>query len=99
MNNLVKLSEVVELAKTTGVLGWFKINDASKIIANAKGTYQINTTIFMQNFVQKEQNDEIVMFGKKQLNVTKLQKELSRFEGLEVNFFVGGKSFTGKLEL
>ena len=53
----------------------------------------------MQNFVQKEQNDEIVMFGKKQLNVTKLQKDLSRFEGLEVNFFVGGKSFTGKLEL
>ena len=42
MNNSVKLSEVVELAKTTGVLGWFKINDASKIIANAKGTYQIN---------------------------------------------------------
>ena len=99
MNNSVKLSEVVELAKSTGVLGWFKINDASKVVANAKGTYQINTTIFMQNFVQKEQNDEIVVFGKKQLNVTKLQKDLARFQGLEVNFFVGGKSFTGKLEL
>lgn len=99
MNNSVKLSEVVELAKSTGVLGWFKINDASKVVANAKGTYQINTTIFMQNFVQKEQNDEIVVFGKKQLNVTKLQKDLARFQGLEVNFFVGGKLFTGKLEL
>ena len=26
MKNLVKLTEVVELAKTTGHLGWFKIN-------------------------------------------------------------------------
>ena len=97
MNNSVKLSEVVELAKTTGHLGWFKINDASKVVANAKGIYQVNTTIFMQNFVQKEKDDEIVMFGKKQLNITKMQKDLSRFIGLDVNFFVGGKSFVGKL--
>ena len=95
--NLVKLTEVVELAKTTGKLGWLKINNASNVIANASGNLQINTTIFMQNFVQKEQNDEIVMFGKKQLNVTKMQKDLARFIGLDVNFFVGGKSFVGKL--
>ena len=97
MKTLVKLTEVVELAKTTGNLGWFKINDASKVVANAKGTLQINPTIFIQNFVQKEKGDEIVMFGKKQLNVTKMQKDLSRFIGLDVNFFVGGKSFVGKL--
>jgi hypothetical protein len=46
MKNLVKLSEVVELAKTTGHIGWFKVNDASKVITNASGTLQINTTIF-----------------------------------------------------
>jgi hypothetical protein len=97
MKNLVKLSEVVELAKTTGHIGWFKINDASKVITNASRTLQINTTIFMQNFVQKEKDDEIVMFGKKQLNVTKLENNLSRFIGLDVNFFVGGESFVGKL--
>ena len=97
MKTLVKLTEVVELAKTTGHLGWFKINNANKVIANASGTLQINTTIFMQNFVQKEKDDEIVMFGKKQLNITKMQKDLSRFIGLDVNFFVGGKSFVGKL--
>ena len=97
MKTLVKLSEVVELAKTTGQLGWFKINNASNVIANSSGTLQINTTIFMQNFVQKEKEDEIVMFGKKQLNITKMQKDLSRFIGLYVNFFVGGKSFIGKL--
>ena len=99
MSNSVKLSEVVELAKNTGHLGWLKIKDASKIVSNAKGTLQINTSIYMQNFVQKEQDDEIVMFGKKQMNVTKLKKDLSLYQGLEVNFFVGGKSFTGKLEL
>ena len=98
MKTTVKLSEVVNLAKTTGHLGWFKINDASKVVSNSKGTLQINPTIFIQNFVQKEKDDEIVMFGKKQLNVTKLEKELSRFIGLEVNFFIGGKSLIGKLE-
>ena len=56
MKTTVKLSEVVNLAKTTGHLGWLKINDASKIIANASGTLQINTTIFIQNFVQKEKD-------------------------------------------
>lgn len=98
MKNSVKLSEVVELAKTTGHLGWLKINDASKVISNATGTYQLATTIFMQNFVQSELNDEIVMFGKKQLNITKLENELKRFIGLEVNFYVGGKNFKGILE-
>ena len=97
MENLVKLSEVVELAKTTGRIGWFKVNDASKVIANASGTLCLNPTIFIQNFVQKEKDDEIVMFGKKQLNVTKLENNLSRFIGLDVNFFVGGESFVGKL--
>ena len=97
MKTLVNLTEVVELAKTTGNLGWFKIINANKVIANASGTLQINPTIFIQNFVQKEKGDEIVMFGKKQLNVTKMQKDLSRFIGLDVNFFVGGKSFVGKL--
>lgn len=98
MNNSVKLSEVVNSVKETGHLGWFKINDASKVVANAKGTYQINTTIFMQNFVQKDANDEILMFGKKELNVTKLEKDLLRFIGLEVSFYVGGKNFNGRLE-
>ena len=79
--NLVKLTEVVELAKTTGHLGWFKINNANKVIANASGNLQINPTIFIQNFVQKEKGNEIVMYGKKQLKVTKMQKELSRFNG------------------
>jgi hypothetical protein len=97
MESNVKLSEVVNLAKTTGVLGWFKINDASKVVANAKGTYQINTSIFMKNFVQKEFGDEIIFFGKKQLNVSKLEKSLLRFVGLNVSFFVGGKLFAGKL--
>ena len=92
MKNTVKLSEVLELAKSTGHLGWFKI-------AIPKGTLQISTTIFMQNFVQKDLNDEIVMFGKKQLNITKMQNHLSKYIGRQVNFFVGDKSFNGKLEL
>lgn len=98
MENPVKLSEIVILAKETGNLGWFKISDASKVVANAKGSYEIATTMYMQNFVQKVVGDEIVVFGKKQLNVTKLQKDLSRHIGLEVNFYVGGKTFTGILE-
>ena len=97
MENSVKLSEVVALVKENGHLGWIKINDAKKVVANASGTLQLNTTMFIQNFVQKEVCDEIVMFGKKQLNVTKLEKELSRFIGLDVNLFVGGKSFNGIL--
>ena len=98
MENTVKLSEVVCLAKETGVIGWLKIKEASKVISNASGNYSLNPTIYMQNFVQKELGDEIVMFGKKQFNVTKLEKELTRFIGLEVSFYVGGINFNGILE-
>ena len=93
----IELMDIISKVKETGVLGWIKINDASKIVSNSNGTYSINTTIYMQNFVQKEEGDEIVMFGKKQLNITKLEKDLRKYIGLEVNIYVGGVSFCGKL--
>lgn len=93
----VELMDVLSTAKKTGVLGWLKIKDASKIVSNSSGTYSINPTIYIQNYVQKEDGDEIVMFGKKQLNITKLEKDLKKYIGMDVNFFIGGISFSGIL--
>jgi len=93
----VELMDVLSEAKKTGVIGWLKIKDSSKIVSNSSGTYSINPTIYIQNYVQKEVGDEILMFGKKQLNITKLEEDLKKYIGMDVSFFVGGISFNGVL--
>jgi hypothetical protein len=94
----ILLQDVLAKVRENGHLGWIKIVDASKVVSNASGNYQINPTIFKQKNVNKEVGDEILIFDNKQLNITKLEKDLNKYLGLEVNLFVGGNDFNGYLQ-
>ena len=94
----IELQNVISLVRENGHLGWIKINNASKVISNASGIYQINPTIYKQKYVNHEKEDEVLIFDNKKLNISKLEKDLKKYIGLSVNFYVGGKSFCGILK-
>jgi len=94
----VKLTDIISKVRENGHIGWIKVVDASKIVSNTSGYYQIANTIFKQKFVNKSDGDEILTFGNKQINITELENELSRFNGLEINIFAGA-GFNGILQV
>lgn len=52
------------------------------MIANAKGAFQVNTDIYYSGRVcAQQEGDQIVAFGKKNLNVDELRRTLEQFIG------------------
>jgi len=95
MKNQVILSEVLSAIRENGHLGFLKI-------IKPKNQPQVDelgiaVTLFKKNYIDREKNDEILIFRNKQLNISSLENKLTIHLGDEVNLFVGNKYFIGKL--
>ena len=95
MKKYVVISDVLLAVRENGHLGYIKIMEP-KSIPGVK-TLSIASTLFKKSYVNKNEGDEILIFGKEELNITKFEEKLTRHTGDVVNLFVGGVSFYGKL--
>ena len=95
MRKYVVLSDILLAVRDNGHLGYIKIMKPK----NIPGVNQLSlaVTIFKKRYVNKKEGDEILIFGKEELNITKLEDKLTIHTGDVVNIYAGGRSFYGKL--
>lgn len=96
MKNTVELSDVLSLVRENGHLGYIKIIKP-KNMPDVK-ELGIATTLFKKSYIERQGGDEILNFGKKQLNITEIENILKRHVGNEVRMFIGNTSFNGILK-
>lgn len=95
----IEISKIMDVARTGKPVTTLKLRDASRYISNASGELLINSDIFYSARVAAIQaDDEIIEVGKKRLNLSELQRQLSRFIGKGLVYFVqDGRAFEGEL--
>lgn len=81
MKKTISISTIIDNAVNNCEIPYIiELDDASKMFANARGSYSINSTIYYSGRVRAYQDgDQIITFGKKKLNVDELRRELEQF--------------------
>ena len=100
MKNTISISTIIENAVNNREIPYhISLDDASRMIANAKGAYQVNSDIYYSGRVRAYQDgDQIVSFGKKNLNVDELRRILEQFIGKgSVTIWIKNRIFKGEL--
>lgn len=95
----IEISKIMDAARNGKPVTTLKLRDASRYISNATGEMLINADIFYSARVAAVQaNDEIIEVGKKRLNLSEMQRQLSRFIGKGLVYLVqDGRAFEGEL--
>lgn len=83
MKNTISISTIIENAVNNREIPYhISLDDASRMIANANGAFQVNPDIYYSSRVcAQQEGDQIVAFGKKNLNVDELRRVLDQFIG------------------
>lgn len=83
MKNTISISTIIENAVNNREIPYhIALDDASQMVANAKGAYQINPDTFYSGRVRAyQEGDQIITFGKKNLNVDELRRSMEQFIG------------------
>lgn len=95
----IEISKIMDAARNGLPVTTLKLRDASRAISNAAGDLTINTDIFFSARVRNYYaDDEIIEVGNKRLNLSEMQRQLSRFIGKGLVYFVqDGRAFEGEL--
>lgn len=95
----IKISDIMSAARSGQPVTTLKLRDASRAVSNSTGELVINTDIFYSARVAAIQaDDEVIEVGKKRLNLSEMQRQLSRFIGKgEVYFVQDGRAFAGEI--
>lgn len=100
MKNTISISTIIENAVNNREIPYhISLDNASRMIANAKGSFQVNPDIFYSGRVGAyQEGDQIVSFGKKNLNVDELRRVMEQFIGKgSVTIRVKSKILKGEL--
>lgn len=82
MKNTISISTIIENAVNNREIPYISLDDASRMFADAKGAFQVNPDIYYSGRVcAQQEGDQIVAFGKKNLNVAELRRALEQFIG------------------
>lgn len=95
----IEISKIMDAARNGHPVTTLKLRDASRAISSAAGDLTINTDIFFSARVRNYYaDDEIIEIGNKRLNLSEMQRQLSRFIGKGLVYFVqDGRAFEGEL--
>lgn len=78
----IKITEILENARKGKIPFSLKLVDASRYASNSVGELTVNTDIFYSGRVHDNfPTDELIIFDKKTLNVSELQRILKQFIG------------------
>lgn len=100
MKNTISISTIIENAVNNREIPYhIALDDASQMFANTKGAYLINPDTFYSGRVRTYQDgDQIIAFGKKNLNVDELRRSLEQFIGKgSVTIWVKSQILKGNL--
>ena len=100
MKNTIPISTIIANAVNNHEIPYhITLDDASRMIANAKGSYLINPNIYYSGRVRAyEDGDQIITFGKKNLNVDELRRVLEQFIGKgSVTIWVNNRILKGEI--
>lgn len=95
----IEISKIMDLSRKGLPVTALKLRDASRAISSATGELAVNTDVFFSSRVRNYYaDDEIIEVGKKRLNLSEMQRQLSRFIGKGLVYFVqDGRAFEGEL--
>lgn len=100
MKNTISISSIIGNAVNNREIPYhIELDDASQMITNAKVAFQVNPDIYYSDRVGAYQDgDQIVVFGKKNLNVDELRRALEQFIGKgSVTIWVKNRIIKGEL--
>lgn len=100
MKNTISISTIIENAVNNREIPYhIALDDASPMFAEAKGSYLINPDTYYSGRVRAYQDgDQIIVFGKKNLNVDELRRVLEQFIGKgSVSIWVKSRILKGNL--
>lgn len=95
----IEISKIMDSARKGLPVTALKLRDASRAVSSSTGELTINTDLFYSSRVRNYYaDDEIIDVGKKRLNLSELLRQLSRFIGKGLVYFVqDGRAFEGEL--
>lgn len=101
MKNMISISSIIENAVNEREIPYrISLNDASRMFTNAKGSYDINPTLYYSGRVRAYQDgDRVISFpSKRRLNLDELRRILEQFVGKgPVEIRVNGRIIKGEL--
>lgn len=97
----MKLSEILNEARTGSFIFKVAVKDASKVIANSNGELGFASTIFQKKYANRYEGDEIVpaLNGSKETNVTELKNVIVNHADLEMIIHIGKINYEGLIEI
>ena len=98
MKTMISVSEIINEVRNGGHVRKLSLKDASRYAANSKGEMSWATTLVEKAYVNRQEGDEIIQLGNKQVNITELTRILNVMVGKgEVSIWIGNKAFGGEL--
>lgn len=100
MKNTISISTIIENAVNNREIPYhISLDDASRMFADVKGAFQVNPDIYYSGRVcAQQEGDQVVAFGKKNLNVDELRRVMEQFIGKgSVTIRVKSKILKGEL--
>ena len=98
MKTMISVSEIINEVRNGGHVRKLALKDASRYSANSNGEMSWATTLVETAYVNRQEGDEIIQLGNKQVNITELTRILNDMIGKgKVNIWIGNIDFVGEL--
>lgn len=98
MTNKIQISGIIDEVRNGARVRKIALKDASRYASNAKGEMQFATTLFEKKYVARQNGDEVMKIGTKEVNVSEIIRILTSLKGKgDVALWVGNNVYEGEL--
>lgn len=92
------ISEIVSAVRNGGHVIKLALSDASKYASNSRGEMQWDTSAVEKKYVYRQEGDEIIQNGNKEVNISELVRILKVMVGRgEAQVRIGSQLFYGEI--
>lgn len=98
MTNKIQISGIIDEVRNGARVRKIALKDASRYASNAKGEMHFATTLFEKKYVARQNGDEVIKIGTKEVNVSEIIRILTSLKGKgDVALWVGNNVYEGEL--